>query len=117
MSSEAVARDGICLFHQPDIHIRLKRILLFLRSMFKLRGYNQFLEIGATTKEIMSFHDNGFVLLRLACCFNKLFMGGSLRSFTADWKTGCKLHMALSGHKVGSYLSTGFFARSFGDEF
>ena len=64
-------QDGICLFHQPDIHIRLKRILLFLRSMFKLRGYNQFLEIGTTCKEIMSFYDNDFVLLRLSCCFNQ----------------------------------------------
>ena len=63
-------QDGICLFHQPDIHFCPNRILLVLRSMFKLCGYNQFLEISATSKEIMLFDDNGFVLLRLACCFN-----------------------------------------------
>jgi hypothetical protein len=59
-------QDGIHLFHQPDIHIRLKRILLFLWYMFKLHRYNQFLEISAASKEIVSFHDNGVVLLRLA---------------------------------------------------
>ena len=34
--------------------------------MFEFLSYNQFLEIRATSKEIMLFHDNGFVLLRLA---------------------------------------------------
>ena len=32
--------------------------------MFKFCGYNQFLAICATTKEIMLFYDHGFVLLR-----------------------------------------------------
>ena len=37
--------------------------------MFKHLGHTQFLEICTTSKEIMLFHDNGFVLLRLACGF------------------------------------------------
>ena len=32
-------RYGIHLFHQPDVHICLERIILFLRNMSKLRGY------------------------------------------------------------------------------
>ena len=38
--------------------------------MFKFRRYNQFLEICAASKEIMLFHDDGFVPLRLAGGFN-----------------------------------------------
>ena len=56
-------QDGICLYHQPVVHFCLERILLFLRSMLKLCGYNQFLEISATSKEVMLFYDKGFVLL------------------------------------------------------
>jgi hypothetical protein len=62
--------DGIYLFYQPDIHICCERILLFLRNMFKFLGHTQFLDICTTSKEIMLFHDNGFVLLRLARGFN-----------------------------------------------
>jgi hypothetical protein len=32
--------------------------------MFKFLGHTQFLEVCTTSKEIMLFHDNGFVLLR-----------------------------------------------------
>ena len=38
--------------------------------MFKFFGHSQFLEICATSKEVVLFHDNGFVLLRLDCRFN-----------------------------------------------
>ena len=62
--------DGILLFDQPDIHICCERILLFLRNMFKFLGHTQFLEICTTSKEIMLFHDHGFVLLRFARGFN-----------------------------------------------
>jgi hypothetical protein len=62
--------DGILLFYQPHIHICCQRILLFLRNMFKFLGYTQFLEIRTTSKEIMLFHDNGFVLLRFARGYN-----------------------------------------------
>ena len=79
-------QDGICLFHQPDIHICLKRIL-FLRSMFKLPGYNQFLEIRAASKEIMLFHDNGFVLL----------LGSSYCDVADDWKVGKKVKRLKMG--------------------
>ena len=30
----------------------------------------KFLEVCATSKEVVLFHDNGFVLLRFACGFN-----------------------------------------------
>jgi hypothetical protein len=62
--------DGIYLFYQPHIHICCQRILLFLRNMFKFLGHTQFLEVCTTSKEIMLFHDNGFVLLRFARAFN-----------------------------------------------
>jgi hypothetical protein len=61
--------DGILLLYPPDIHICCERIL-FLRNMFKFLGHTQFLEVCTTSKEIMWFHDNGFVLLRFARGFN-----------------------------------------------
>jgi hypothetical protein len=61
---------GILLFYQPDIHICCEHILLFLRNMSKFLGHTQFLEVCTASKEIMLFHDNGFVLLRFACGFN-----------------------------------------------
>ena len=39
--------------------------------MFKFLGHSQFLEIGATSKEVVLFRDNAFVLLRFTCGFNK----------------------------------------------
>ena len=63
-------KDGVLLFYQPHIHICCERILLFLGNMFKFLGHTQFLEIRTTSKEIMLFHDNGFVLLRFARGFN-----------------------------------------------
>jgi hypothetical protein len=63
--------DGILLFYQPDIHICCECILLFLGNMLKFLGHNQFLEICTTSKEIMLFHDNGFVLYRFAYGFNQ----------------------------------------------
>ena len=62
--------DGAQLPHQPDIHLCFKRVVLFLRNMFKFLGHNQFLAFCATSKETVLFHDNGFVLLRFACGFN-----------------------------------------------
>ena len=62
--------DGILLFYQPHIHICCERILLFLGNMFKFLGHTQFLEVCTTPKEIMLFHDHGFVLLRFARGFN-----------------------------------------------
>ena len=61
---------GIYLFYQPHIHICCERILLFLGNMFKFHGHTQFLEVCTTSKEIMLFHDNGFVLLRFAYGFD-----------------------------------------------
>ena len=58
--------DGIHLFCQPNMYICCEHIVLFLRSMFKFFGLTQFLEICATSKEVVLFYDNGFVLLRFA---------------------------------------------------
>ena len=58
------APDGVRLFCEPNIHIGCKRIVLFLRSMFKFLCHSQFLEMRATSKKVVLFHDNGFVLLR-----------------------------------------------------
>jgi hypothetical protein len=70
-SSEEVARGyGIYLFYQPHIHIGCERILFFLRNILKFLGHTQFLEVCTASKEIMLFHDNGFVLLRFARGFN-----------------------------------------------
>ena len=69
-SSEEEREDGIELFYQPHIRICCERVLLFLRNMFKFIGHSQFQEISTTSKEIMLFHDNGFVLLRFARGYN-----------------------------------------------
>jgi hypothetical protein len=63
-------QDGVHSFHQPDIHICCERVVLFLRNMFKFLGHTQLPEVCATSKEVMPFHDNGFVLLRFAYGFN-----------------------------------------------
>ena len=52
------------------IFIFVVNILFFFLGMFKFFGHNQFLEICATSKEVVLFYDNGFVLLRFACGFN-----------------------------------------------
>ena len=62
--------NGAQPFYQLHIYICCERIVLFLRNMFKFPGHSQFPEVCATSKKIMLFHDNGFVLLRFACDFN-----------------------------------------------
>ena len=64
------SRDGVGLFCQPNTHICCEHAVLFLRNMFKFLGHSQFLEICATSKEVVLFYDNDFVLLRFACGFN-----------------------------------------------
>ena len=64
------SHDGVLSFHQPDIHSCFERIGFFLRNMFKFPGHTQLPEVCTTSKEIMLFHDNGFVLFRFACGFN-----------------------------------------------
>ena len=64
------SRDGVVLFCQPNIHNCCEVIVLLLRNIFKYLGHTQFLEICATSKEVVLFHDNDFVLLRFACGFN-----------------------------------------------
>ena len=109
--------NGARLFYQPDIHICCERIVLFLRNMFKFRDHTHFLEVYATSKEIMLFHDNGFVLLRFACGFNQSSTGVSYYAFLVDWKV--RRIPWLGGYflKVSNYFRWLFFACSFGDEF
>ena len=67
------SRDGVHLFCEPNIHICCEHIVLFLMfkyNMFKFFGHSQLLEICATSKEVVLFHDNAFVLLRFAGSFN-----------------------------------------------
>jgi hypothetical protein len=78
--------DGSQFFHQHDIHICCERFVPSLRNMFKFLGHTQFLEICATAKENVSFHDNGLVLFRFACGLNKSSIDGSSRCVTADGK-------------------------------
>ena len=68
ISSEA--KNGIHSFCEPNIYYCCEHIVLFLRNMFKFFGHSQFLEICATLKEVVLFHDNDFILLRFACGFN-----------------------------------------------
>ena len=58
--------DGVRSFCEPNIHICCKRIVPFLRNTFEFFGHSQLLEICATSKEVVLFHDNAFVLLRFA---------------------------------------------------
>ena len=58
--------DAAGVFLQPNIHFCRQHIVLFLRNMFELLGHTNFLEICATSKEVVLFHDNDFVLLRFA---------------------------------------------------
>ena len=85
--------------------------------MFKLPGYNQFLEINATSKEIILFHDNGFVPCcdLLAVLINNLGLAAvAMLSMT---ESGCKCRMVLSCLKVVNYFPGFFFACSSDDEF
>ena len=75
---------GAQTFHQPIIHLCFERVVLFLRNLFKFLGRNQFLEISETPKEIVLFHDNGFVLLRFASGFNSSSIHGSYRNVMVD---------------------------------
>ena len=109
--------DGILSFYQPHIHICCERIILFLRNMFKFVGHTQFLEIRTTTKEIMLFHDNGFVLLRFACSFNWLSIGGPFHDVMVDGKVGLKCKMGSYFPKIDNYVRCIFIIRSFSDEF
>jgi hypothetical protein len=86
ISSEKSRNDGAQPFHQPDIHICFERIVLFPRNMFKFRGHTQYLEICATSKKIMLFYDNGFVLFRFASGCNESSMDGSCRNARVNWK-------------------------------
>ena len=96
--------DGILLFDQPHIHICCERILLFLGNMFKFLGHTQFQEICTTSKEIMLFHDHGFVLLRFV---HGLTNNPLIAFISMSWLTG-----KLDGNARWPYISlrsTGIF--------
>ena len=117
-SASELARDGAQLFHQPDIHLCFERVVLHLGNMFKFLGHCQFLEECTTSKEIVSFHDNGFVVLRFACGFNCSPIDGCYRDGLAHWKFGSWISQ-LAGYlfKGGDYFPLSVSTRSFGDEF
>jgi hypothetical protein len=54
--------------------------------MLKFLGHTQFLEVCTTSKEIMLFHDNGFVLLRFAYGFN--YNNPLMTLIAMSWLTG-----------------------------
>ena len=54
--------------------------------MLKFLGHTQFLEVCTTSKEIMLFHDNGFVLLRFAYGFN--YNNPLMALIAMSWLTG-----------------------------
>ena len=62
--------EGVRLLSQHHTHACCEHIVLLPRNMFKFLGHSQFLEVCATSKEAVLFHDNDFVLLRFACGFN-----------------------------------------------
>ena len=57
--------------------------------MFKFFGHSQFLEICATSKEVVLFHDNAFVMLR--------FRRGSSQSSSASTRR----HVMVDGKDKG----------------
>ena len=60
-----VFQNGFKTSHSFNILVRSQHNLLFLWSGFKHIGDNHYFEIDATSKEIMSFHDHGVVVLWL----------------------------------------------------
>ena len=58
--------DGCKHLHAINILVRSHRTFFLLRIVSKHVGNNHYLEIDASSKEIMSLHDHGIVLLRLA---------------------------------------------------
>jgi hypothetical protein len=85
--------------------------------MFKFLGHTQLPEVCATSKEIVPFHDNGFVLLRFACGFNWSSTDCYSCDVIPDCKVGCIPWLGGYFQKVSNYFHWFFFTRSFGDEF
>ena len=63
----------LAVLHPINILVRYERNLKFLWNLFKHIGDSQFLEIVTTSKEIMSFHDNGVVVFRFCRGCNEQF--------------------------------------------
>ena len=66
-TSKISFNDGVQILSQLDIPVCCEYMFLSIRNMFKFLGHTEFLEISAASKEIVLFHDHGFVLLRFAC--------------------------------------------------
>ena len=77
-------KDGAKPFHQLHTHICCQRTIFLLRNMFKFLGHTLFLEVCPTSKEIMLFYDNGFVLMRFAGGVNESSIDGTLRDVKVD---------------------------------
>ena len=84
--TQVTFNHGAQIFCQLDIFGRCEYMFFTLGNMFKFIGHNQFLEICAATKEIVLFHDHGFVLLRFAGDLTELFLYGLYCDVMVDWK-------------------------------
>ena len=62
--------DGAQIFCQLDISVCCESMFPPVGNMFKFPGHYNFLEISASSKEIVLFHDHGSILLRFASGFN-----------------------------------------------
>jgi hypothetical protein len=62
--------DGAQPYYQPDIYLYFECVVLLLRNMLEFIGNTQLLAYCTAPKEIVLFHDNGFVMLRSGCGLN-----------------------------------------------
>ena len=65
-------QNGFKRFYPVNILVLCEHNFYFFRDRFKHVGDSQYLEIVATSKEIMSFHDHGVVVFRFGLSSNEL---------------------------------------------
>ena len=65
-------KNGFKHLHPVYILLQCKHNLYFFWNRFEHIGDGQYLEIGTTSKEIMSFYDHGVVVARFVNSHNKL---------------------------------------------
>lgn len=91
--------------------------VLFLGNMPKFLGHTHFLEVCATSKEIMLLYDNGFVMLRYAYSFSQSSFFGGNSLVMAGWKAGYIKQMGTCFCIVRKYIHQLFSAGTFNVEF
>ena len=85
--------------------------------MFEFLDYSQFLEICTASKEVMLFHDNGFVLLWFAGGFNESSNDCSTHNVMVRWKDQGIPQLAVDITRSIKHHAWLFSTRSFCDEF